>query len=154
MRTQKQSIFWRSYAVVMMLIVGVSHLSYLLQGRPLSGWLGTLSILLSIVAVNVWAFGFRTGSPIFWRLYAAAFVPYTFWALSGVALNVVRVDTNAESWPIIAANISSLIAFALLCVALIKMAQKRRHLHTPAADTVEPVSTARLAAIKRAHSNH
>lgn len=154
MRTQKQSIFWRIYAVVMMLIVGVSHLSYLLQGRPLGGWLGALSILFSIGAVSVWAFGFRTASPMFWRLYAAAFVPYTFWMLSGVALDVVKMDTHAASWPTIAADISSLIAFALLCVALIKMAQKRYHLHAPAADTVEPVSTARLAAIKRAHSNH
>ncbi|PZU09934.1 MAG: hypothetical protein DI606_13370 [Sphingobium sp.] len=154
MQTQKQSKTWRIYAVAMASVIGTSHLSYILQGRPLGGWRGALPILLAIFAVNLWAFGFRMGAPVLWRIFAAAFIPYTLWTLGGIALDLLRMNPDAKGWPTIPADISTIIAFALLCMALIKMAWKRRPLHAHAADAAQPILDARLAAIKRAYSSH
>jgi hypothetical protein len=143
-QTGKQSILWRLYAVFMLLVPGLGNVIYIVQGK-VGSWVNALSILVAVAGVAAWAFGLSPGKPLIWRAYAAWFTGRTCWFLAPVMRKVARLE---ELWVI---DLATLVAFGVLCFALIKMSRAQVPSDAEPVAQGEPLPTARLAAMKRHH---
>lgn len=119
METAKQSLAWRIFVVFLILVPGVGSLRDLTSRIPSFNSLTSAAIVVAVMGVTAWAYGYRVGPRLWWRVFAVGFAFLTAWAVGRILSDLVG-EFHSAPWTVIAGDMTAVPVFALMCLALFR----------------------------------
>lgn len=92
-RTEVQSRWWRLFAIASVLFAA----PMLFRAGSTTEWLRSAAGVVALVGITGYAFGFRVGPPLFWRIFSAIFMIALMIRLGKVAAPTFQDFPNASA---------------------------------------------------------
>jgi hypothetical protein len=118
MKTEAQSLLWRVFAVVFVISAGIPQAIGVVSHFSILKVLGSTVIFLACAGVAIWAFGYRLGANIFWKVVALLLVAVLAYSVyqKVVDFGIGKSSHWSGSWIAALATVVALFTFASIAL--------------------------------------
>lgn len=125
-KTSIQSRPWRVFALAIVAFVSVP----LLRAHSPTEWMRSAAGAVALVGLTSYAFGFRVGPLLFWRVFVVGFALAVMWKFGAIAAPILSADAVGRIYN----PITLAFAFALTALVILSLSRLAELTQAPVAD--------------------